>query len=145
MARKKSDPDVSASAAPKGAKPAAGGGRRKAGRTREEAAAEADRVICEKLPELIGNLIKLAAGGFERVELKYQPAGKGPDAAKDGLVLVERKVRTAEPDRAANIYLIDRVLGRPKGSDGPVEAGGDQPKRIEIPDVDDRPEPDEAG
>ena len=39
---------------------------------------------------------------------------KAPKGARAGLILAERKVSVAEPDREANKYLIDRILGRPR-------------------------------
>lgn len=36
-----------------------------------------------------------------------------PQAGPDEMRLVERKVITLEPDRAANEYLVDRVMGKP--------------------------------
>ncbi len=36
-----------------------------------------------------------------------------PHAGPDEMKLVERKVVTLEPDRAANEYLVDRVMGKP--------------------------------
>jgi hypothetical protein len=61
----------------------------------------------EWLPKLLSNLKILADGGFERVEEKFSRNQAGD------LVLIERKVSIAEPDRAANEYLINRLLGKP--------------------------------
>ncbi len=61
----------------------------------------------EWLPRLLENLKYLADGGYERVEETLEPNGAGD------LVAVKRTVSVAEPDRAANQYLIDRLLGRP--------------------------------
>lgn len=78
-------------------------------RLRAEIVAEAEKTICENLPCLIENMVVLANGGYQRVEEKWEPS-----IEKAGeLVLVERKVSVADRDRAANQYLIDRVLGKP--------------------------------
>jgi hypothetical protein len=37
-----------------------------------------------------------------------------PDLPPDQLVLVKRKRTTMAPDRSANIYLLDRIIGRPE-------------------------------
>ena len=71
--------------------------------------AEADKAICDHLPQLIKNMITLADGGYQRVEEKWEPSELVPGE----MVLVERKVSVADRDRAANQYLIDRVLGKP--------------------------------
>lgn len=121
MAKKKSE-----TAKPR-AKSSHGGPRPFSGRPTKDATklraaiiAEAEKVICDNLPQLIKNMITLANGGYERVEEKYEPPEEailvpsgGRRSPKPELVLVERKVSIAEPDRAANQYLIDRLLGRP--------------------------------
>lgn len=75
-------------------------------------------LLASLAPRCIANLMKLANGGFERVEEKWQAVQKGPsNLAGDTpteFELVEKKVSYAEPDRRANEYLLDRVLGRPK-------------------------------
>lgn len=88
---------------------------------RSEIVAEADKSICDELPRLIGNMVRLANGGYPRVEERWEPVeievpgeDGAPSTRKTELVLVERKVSTADADRAANQYLIDRVLGKPK-------------------------------
>lgn len=89
----------------------AGSGRptKTATKLRAEIIAETDKLICDALPKLIANMIYLANGGYERTEDKHTDAeGLGV------LTLTERKVSIAEPDRGANQYLIDRVLGKPK-------------------------------
>lgn len=97
-----------------GARP--GAGRKKGPEKFPGAAALADQTIAEKLPKLLENLFVLADGGFEQVEEKWEE-GELPADSKPGdkppLVLVSRKVTWAAPDRAANQYLIDRILGRP--------------------------------
>lgn len=95
---------------------------------------KAEKRIADKLPALVDNLFALADGGYERIEERYEPAGlvlidshevdgdgrvtrtktrAYPDLDPATLVLVERKVVTADRDRAANIYLMDRILGKP--------------------------------
>lgn len=98
-----------------------GSGRKtkQATRLRAELVAEADKLICDNLPRLVGNLLLLANGGYQRVEEEWTPAPKAKDAKEDEapgesvLILTKRKVSVAEPDRAANQYLIDRSIGKP--------------------------------
>ena len=85
-------------------------------------------------------MLVLANGGYERIDEEWQPAGlvyvgsgeyamrAFPELPADQLVLVKRKRSIADRDRAANEYLINRILGRPterqevSGPDGdPVE------------------------
>ena len=97
----------------------------------------AEKRIADRLPTIIDNLFHLADGGYERIEEEYEPAGtvivagseiveteRGPRAVKvqrpafpelpaDQMVLVRRRVSIADKDRAANIYLADRILGKP--------------------------------
>lgn len=108
-----------------------GGARANAGRKSDVAkkaiadfnAATQDQLV-EWLPQLLKNLKTLADGGYERVEENFErsihepvigyrdgEAIKGPPEIS--MELVERKVSIAEPDRMANIYLIDRLLGKP--------------------------------
>lgn len=87
--------------------------------------AESEAEVVSKLPKIRQALLKLALGGWKQVDEKWQPAalvtvGSGefelpafPDKAPNELVLVERKVGVAAPDRAALQYLIDRILGKP--------------------------------
>lgn len=113
-----------------GARPRAG---RKPKKTKYElSVTQAEDKIVDHLPQILDNLIKLANGGFEVVENKWMPrsafslgdviamgAGKSSEDAEkalknpDELVLAEQKTYYALPDRAANIYLIDRILGKP--------------------------------
>lgn len=113
-----------------------GGARPRAGRKRkatkyELAVTEAEDKIVDHLPTILENLLELANGGYERVEEEWQPAGMVtltkhdeekdkfyqvqafPDKDPDELVLVRRKVSVADKDRAANIYLVDRIMGKP--------------------------------
>lgn len=90
----------------------AGAGRKtkEATKLREDFNAATNQTLIGWLPDLLKNLKKLADGGFERVEEKFEA-----DPVVPGLmVLVERKREVAEPDRAANEYLVNRLLGRPK-------------------------------
>lgn len=91
-----------------------GGARAGAGRpTKETTKLKADfndvtrAQLVEWLPRLLANMKVLADGGYERITDKFEP---GPDGEP---MLIERKVETAEPDRGANEYLINRLLGRP--------------------------------
>jgi hypothetical protein len=102
-------------------------------------AAAEDR-IADRLPQLIDNLEKLADGGFLEVHEEWQPAGlvttgSGeyeqrvfPELPADELVRVKRTVSRAAPDRAANIYLVDRILGKPTAA---VEVTGEHGGPIE--------------
>lgn len=107
-----------------------GGARPRAGRKRkatkyELAVTEAEDKIVDHLPAILDNLIKLANGGYERVVEDWQPAGlvtigsgehwslAYPDKDPDELVMVKRSVSVADKDRAANQYLVDRILGKP--------------------------------
>lgn len=106
-----------------GARPGAGR-KAKAEKYAAQIAAAEDQ-IADRLPRLIGNLLKLADGGFEVVENHYAPAGTVtvgsgeyltlvyPDKLADELVLIKRVKSRAAPDRAANIDLINRILGKP--------------------------------
>ena len=89
------------------------------------AVAKAERRIIDRLPSLIENMLILAEGGYERVEEEWAPAGSlyigsgdkaqkmYPDLEDTALVLVKRKVSIADKDRAANEYLINRIMGKP--------------------------------
>lgn len=59
--------------------------------------------LADWIPGLFDNLKKLADGGYQRIEDKYDPEMK----------LIERKVSWADCDRRANEYLIDRYMGKP--------------------------------
>lgn len=97
---------------------------RKAEKYAAPIAAAEDR-IADRLPERVERLEQLANGGYEQVETVWKPAGlifvgsgewatlAFPHLPPEQLVCVERKVSIAAPDRAANIYLIDRIAGRP--------------------------------
>lgn len=77
-----------------GARPNAG--RKKKAEKFETAISKAERRICDRLPELIDNLFILAAGVTVQ------------EIDKDGII-----VYTRPPDRQANEYLINRILGKP--------------------------------
>lgn len=122
-----------------GARPGAGRKSRAEKFARPIAAGE--KRIADRLPELIDNMLMLANGGYERVEEQWAPAGSlyvgsgefqrrmYPYKPSDELVLVKRTVSVADRDRAANEYLINRIMGKPterqevSGVDGsPIEA-----------------------
>lgn len=76
------------------------------------------------LPDLLNNLKRLADGGYERVERKFElrmivpPPGTFDVNGRqvqpyEEMVMVERKVEVADADRLANEYLINRLLGKP--------------------------------
>jgi hypothetical protein len=120
-----------------GARP--GAGRKPKAETHETAIAGAEKRLADRLPVTIGTLEELADGGLQTVEEIYEPAGtifvdatetvidgKGnprpvrvkvpafPDLDPAEMVLVKRVVSHLAPDRAANIYLADRIMGKPK-------------------------------
>lgn len=61
------------------------------------AIAKAEKRIADRLPQLIDNMIALSDGVWVDEE------------GKDG----ERRIYLRAPDRAANEYLINRVMGKP--------------------------------
>lgn len=87
--------------------------------------AKAEKQIADRLPQLIENMLLLANGGYEVVNEEWAPAGSlyvgsgqflmkmYPDKPDDEMVLVKRSVGVASKDRAANQYLIDRIMGKP--------------------------------
>lgn len=96
--------------------------------------ARAEQRGADRLPANFDNLELLADGGFEQIEEKWLPAGlvyiddysadndgrqykikvkAFPHLPDDELVMVERKRSIAAPDRQANIYLTDRIMGKP--------------------------------
>ena len=110
---------------------------------RAELAATVDNTLTYMVPGCITNLKRLADGGYERVTQTFELAStiirddvvraadgnpildsRGniviarqpafPNAKPDDLVLVKRVVEVADADRAANEYLINRRLGKPK-------------------------------
>lgn len=117
--------------------------------------AAAERRVADRLPRVVDNLELLADGGFEQITETYEPAGlvfveapllskdktpqldanghpiivrqlAFPNRRPDDLVCVRRTRSIAAPDRAANIYMVDRILGRPVAAvevEGEVHAG----------------------
>lgn len=110
---------------------------------RAELATSVEDTLTYMVPGCIANLKRLADGGYERVTQTFELAatitredvvrdkdgnptfdsrgnvviGKQPafpDAQPGELVLTRRVVEVADADRAANEYLINRRLGRPK-------------------------------
>ena len=73
--------------------------------------------------KLLGNLLFLANGGFERVTLTEERAADGT------LLESKRVVEVAAPDRAANEYLLNRRLGKPKQA---VELSGKEGEPIPV-------------
>lgn len=106
-----------------GARPGAG---RKPKRERYERQWTAfEDCAANDLPQRYAAMTLLADGGFEEVEEEYLPAGlvfvgtgewatlAFPELPPEQLVCVKQKKRVAAPDRKANEYLVDRILGRP--------------------------------
>lgn len=103
----------------------AGAGRKPKGETFARPIARAEKRVADKLPDLIDNLFRLADGGFELGADTLEPAGSitvgsgkdqslaFPDMDPATLVVVSQTRSIAAPDRAANIYLVDRILGKP--------------------------------
>ncbi|MDQ2730508.1 MAG: hypothetical protein M3Y56_02525 [Armatimonadota bacterium] len=111
-----------------GAKGKSGGSRQGAGRKSKAEQfktpiTNAEKRIADRLPQVLDNLFHLADGGYERVEEKWElrevfvddvdQDGEKIRVGRHELTLVERKVTYADKDRAANIYLADRILGKP--------------------------------
>jgi len=89
--------------------------------------------IAARLHDRVAALELLAEGGYEQIEEELVPAGlvfidditvedgkvvrkrirAFPNLPEKELVCIRRKRSFAAPDRAANIYLIDRILGKP--------------------------------
>lgn len=115
-----------------------GAGRKKKAQTHEGAIKRAEKRCADRLPALLDTLEKIAGGGVEQVEETFELAGmivvddtqvitdeRGnekvakvrrlafPDEDADALIMTKRVVRTSAPDRAANEYLINRVMGTP--------------------------------
>lgn len=97
-----------------------------------------DEKLAAQLDKSVRNLIKLANGGYMRKTRVMKMAGtitkpafevvtgpRGgktvirkevpalPDLAYETLVCVEERLEYADPDRAANEYIVDRIMGRP--------------------------------
>lgn len=107
-----------------------GGARAGAGRKRksEKYAAEieaAEKKVKDRLPDLIDNLFLLAQGGY--------PINRVKRGLLEGkMVVVEEVTETAPPDRKANEYLVDRIMGRPTQE---VEMDLEHSGEIRIPDA----------
>ncbi len=130
-----------------GTKGKSGGARPNAGpktkaEKHETAIEVAERRCADRLPLTLSNLEELADGGTEESEDEYAAAGMVcyedfetttdqygneritkikrqlfPDLPPDELVLVKRKIKKFGPDVKANIYLSDRVMGKPSDGD----------------------------
>lgn len=143
-----------------GARP--GAGRKPTSELYAPEIAAAKRKCADHLPELLENLLELARGGYLRTKEKWERRGAitkkiyeyddngvphmlekpaypdHPD--QDELVLTERTTETADMDRAANIYLVDRILGKPtqavelSGPDGdPISLRADVDELRKLP------------
>jgi len=136
-----------------------GGARRGAGRHRKrdkytsQSAAFDDRAA-DRLGDRAAALELLADGGFEQIEEEFVPAGlvfiddvtvedgkvirrrvrAFPNLPEKELVCIRRKRSFAAPDRAANIYLIDRILGKPgtESDDEPPATDDERPTPEEL-------------
>ena len=130
-------------------------------KARQDLNAAVDGVIGEMALDLVANLKRLADGGYKRVTLTEEPAAtitrvdvvrdkdgnptfdaRGnpvtaeqpafPQAEPGEMVVTRRVVEVADGDRAANEYLLNRRLGKPKQAvelSGPD--GGSIPVSIE--------------
>ena len=115
-----------------------------------EAAEKAQALIVGVVERCVKNLVTLADGGFERAErrferagsitvrapvrrpdgtLEYDPRGRVviaeqpafPEKPADEMVLTGLTICVAEPDRGANIDLLNRILGRPATAEPKAE------------------------
>ena len=145
-----------------GARP--GAGRKATAEQFESEIAAAKKRCADTLPHRLETLIELAQGGYIKRTRKMEPAAlvlveevqrdtngsliydelerplkikvrAFPEAAPGEMVCIEEIQETLAPDRAANIYLADRILGRPTQA---VEVSG--PDGGEIP-LSSRPDP----
>ncbi len=105
-----------------------------------------DKKLAAHVEKAAANLIQLADGGYERVTRVMKMAGsltrsefvekegpRGgiimlrkevpmfPDLPPETLICVEERREWADPDRAANEYIIDRIAGRPGQMDEPED------------------------
>ena len=142
-----------------GARPNAG--RKKLSEKYARPIARAEKQIVDRLPERIERLTELANGGWEQVTTTYEPAGtilldlplrdkdgqplldrQGrpilakqlafPDLPADAQVLMRRTVTAMAPDRKANEYLVDRIMGRPTAHiEGAIENTQKLPPALE--------------
>lgn len=131
-----------------GARPGAGR-KPKAEKYAEQITAIEDR-LADSLKKRVDTLEELAQGGFEKKTRKLIPAvlimkkvvvmdalgvphnieePAFPDEKPGKLICVEETRETLAPDRAAGIYLTDRILGKPTQA---VEMSGPSGEAIEI-------------
>lgn len=152
----------------------AGAGRPRKATTHARPIAKAEKRCADRLPGTIANLERIADGSAPEVEETWEAAGlavvqvaltdedgevvedaKGrpklvkrlafPGLPPEQLVLVRRKVTTAGPDRQANEYLADRVMGRPRQAlEHSGEGGGPLKILVEYEDALAHPEAPEA-
>lgn len=111
-----------------------GGARRNAGRkpkTEKYASAieVAERRCADNLPHRLGQLEELADGKATQTKTEWAAAGtvtigKGayvkpafPNLPPEQLVLVSKEEITFAPDARVNMYLADRVMGKPESAD----------------------------
>jgi hypothetical protein len=115
-----------------------GAGRKPKAAQHEEAIQSAESLLADQLPKTIENLIDLADGGLEEVKEEWELAGTilvdsyeittdkngksqchkvkkqlFPEAEADEMVLVKKSVVRFAPDLKANVYIADRIMGRP--------------------------------
>jgi hypothetical protein len=90
---------------------------------------KAEKQCADRLPKTIAMLEKLANGEVEQTEEEWVAAGtvtlgRGanaklafPNLPPDQLVLIRKRTVTFSPDAKVNIYLADRVMGKPADGD----------------------------
>lgn len=127
-------------------------------KARQDLNSAVDGVIGEMALDLVANLKRLADGGYKRVTVTEEPAAsitrvdvvrdkdgnptfdaRGnpvtaeqpayPDAKAGEMVVTKRVVEVADGDRAANEYLLNRRLGKPKQA---VELSGPDGSAIPV-------------
>jgi hypothetical protein len=106
--------------------PREGSGRKRTRDKFESQINAAEQKIADRLPEILDNLFHLANGGYQRVKEKFELAKKrdakgrviydDKDEPLMEMVCVERTVEIADKDRAANVALMERILGKPAQS-----------------------------
>ena len=99
----------------------------------ESEIATAKKCCADTLPDRLETVTGLAEGGYEKQMRKMLPAAlvmkkkivhdngvphnveepAFPDEKADKMMCVEETRQRLAPDRAANIYLVDRILGKP--------------------------------
>jgi hypothetical protein len=112
-----------------GARPGAGRKPKPKTEAQESAIAVAEKRCADRLPLTLANLEEIADGRAEQTEVEEMAAGtitigKGayvkpafPDLPPEQMVLVRRKTVTFAPEARANMYLADRVMGKPSDGD----------------------------